>query len=386
MNESAIEISSEKLPLYSSLFDGSIDLGSLAHACVHSWLFTLPIEASPSCHPPRSVVRQRAHCCRLSRTIALFGTDQRRSVRHTRMSAWRTPILFFKKLRAFFAKPLARIGNSRRPSFRVGVAPPPSCSSPRRDDIRKRARCVWNSGRPDLAQRDSAWLSSRPPPLASVLVGGYTSVSLPLPSVPFSLPLSPSLPLSRSRSLSLFLTHANVVVRPQSCQTRARGGAFLCAALSIDPLPEVSSPSLLLSLGPRPSSPPRILPFLPLCVSLYRIPLLYPRSIIPGPSPAHSFSFAAAALLPSSLLFLSCISLLHPRLAIYRVSPSSSLRGRPLPLSTARFDARATYPFGALPLFYAPLSPFLFVDAVLVCSFLVVVDDDRRHAPIILKV
>lgn len=114
----------------------------------------------------------------------------------------------------FFSKTLERFrrSHSRKleirggPLFREGVAPPPSCGSSRRDGTRKRARCVWNSGRPDLAQRDSAWLSSRPPPPASVLVGGYTSISLPLPSVPFSLPLSPSLRLSLSHAVVVFLS------------------------------------------------------------------------------------------------------------------------------------------------------------------------------------
>lgn len=83
-------------------------LGSDTHACIHSWLYSqMPIKASPSCHPSRSVVRQRAHCCRLSRTIAL-PRHRSASIIVIRTRAWRTPILTFRKIRERFSRSHSR--------------------------------------------------------------------------------------------------------------------------------------------------------------------------------------------------------------------------------------------------------------------------------------
>lgn len=167
------------------------------------------------------------------------------------------------------------------------------------------------------------------------------SFSLPLPSVPFSLPLSPSLPISCSRSLSLFLTHADAVVRPQSCQTRAQRWciSLRCAFdrpvardfFSLSLSAHRFSLSIPLSLSSPPSTPNP--PFMHLALSYI---ILHLR-LLPwlAPSPSHLFSLRVRLYHPSPPhpLFRSCISLLRPCLAVYRVSPFSSLL---LPLSTHR--------------------------------------------------
>lgn len=254
---------------------------------------------------------------------------------------------------------------------------------------------MWNSGRPDLAQRDSAWLSSRPP-LASVLVGGYTSISLPLPSVPFFLPLFPSLPLSRRRSLSLFLTHA--VVRPQSCQTRAevvhfsalRFQSTRCQRFPLSLFLSVSHFSLPLPASVLATPNPPVLPSVRLASPYATFqpslsPRSTPRSLLfvrpyhhsPPPSPLLFFFRA----------FPSCI-LVSSFIAIPSSSPSLFLFGLPLPLSTHRPLRRACNqpPWRTTPISCVAFSLSLAVIAALVCSSLVVVDDSRRHAPVSLEV
>lgn len=96
-----------------------------AHTRVmHSWLYSqMPIKASPSCHPSRSVVRQRAHCCRLSHEQShSLGTDQRRlSLSRTRALA-NADSDFSKNSRAFFSREAALARESvirGDPLFRV---------------------------------------------------------------------------------------------------------------------------------------------------------------------------------------------------------------------------------------------------------------------------
>lgn len=258
---------------------------------------------------------------------------------------------------------------------------------------------MWNSGRPDLAQRDSAWLSSRPPPLF-VGIGRRIYVGLPSASVsPF---LSPSFSVSPSPAPSFSFSLSDARGRggaPAKLPDQSRGGAFLCAALSIDPLPEVPSLSLSLCFPflslPLPAtvlSPPRILPFFPRCVSFHRTPLsnppslpprFTPRSLLfvrpyhrspPPPFPPLPFFFRA---------FPSCV-FVSPFIARSSSSPSLTPFGRPLPLSTHRPLRRACNqpPWRTTPIPCVAFSLSLVVIVALVCSSLVVVDDSRRHASI----
>lgn len=143
---------------------------------------------------------------------------------------------------------------------------------------------MWNSGRPDLAQRESAWLVL---PLRR-----YWS-----PAIPLSLPLS--------LSFSLFLVNADVVVCQQSCQTRAEVVHF--SALRFR------------STRCQRYSPAPVLP-LTLSLLLSSIPFL----------------------LFLSSRYPSCISLFHPRRTVSRSLPSS-FNALSLPLSTPQAaKARAT--------------------------------------------
>lgn len=158
-NESAIGIFPEKrvlsyihLSTYRSILD--------RHKHTHTRVYTLVIiHKCRSRHPPRVTPFEASSDN--ARTVAGFR-EQLHSSAPISVDSLSGRVLgerrfdFLKNRETFSRSHFATIGNSRRPSFRVGVAPPPSCSSPRRDDTRKRARCVWNSGRPDLAQRDSA--------------------------------------------------------------------------------------------------------------------------------------------------------------------------------------------------------------------------------------
>lgn len=235
-------------------------------------------------------------------------------------------------------------------------------------------------------------LLSRPPPLASVLVGGYTSVSLPLPSVPFSLPLSPSLPLSRSR-LSFSLSDA-----------RGRGGApaklpdqsqrwcisLRCAfdrpvARGFLPLlPPRSSPLLATLLPPNPPVPPSVR--LALSYTTFVSPVYHSRSIprsflfvrryhcslpLLSPPPA-SFSLVHFPLASSSCRLSRFTLLVSPRSP---VTPFS----RPL-----RRACNLPYPTAHYPCFmrrFLPFSPStqcLFVRPSLLSM---TVEDMRRSFP-----
>lgn len=183
------------------------------------------------------------------------------------------------------------------------------------------------------------------------------SFSLPLPSVPFSLPLSPSLPIPCSRSLSLFLTHADAVVRPQSCQTRAQRWciSLRCAFdrpvardfFSLSLSAHRFSLSIPLSLSSPPSTPNP--PFMHLALSH----TIFHLRLLPwlAPSPSHLFSLRVRLYHPPLLIlffaraFPSCV-LVWPfiafrpfRLSCYPFQPTGS----------TRFDARATNPLDALP-------------------------------------
>ena len=179
---------------------------------------------------------------------------------------------------------------------------------------------VWTSGRPDLAQRESAWLVL---PLRR-----YWSLAIPLS-------LSPSLSPFASLSLPFWRTQTRWCVPAAKLPDQSRGGAFLCAALSIDPLPEVLSLPLL----PRP-----------------------PLSLF------HPYTLSSSTF-PSTLSFLSLLrSSLSPpvRLSLLcRRSVSLSPRFPPLP------------PIAPAPLVHFPLSsssrrlafPPLFVRRALVTPF-----------------
>lgn len=279
---------------------------------------------------------------------------------------------FFSKFRNAFGEPTREYREVRGSSlFREGVVPPPSCGSLLGGMAHAReARCVWNSGRPDLAQRDLAWLSSRLPPPMSVLVGGYTSVSLPLPSVPFSLPLFPSLPLPRRRSLSLFLTHADAVVRPQSCQTRAevvhfsalRFRSTRCRRFPLSLFLSVSHFSLPLPASVLATPNPPVLPSVrlasPYATFQPRLsPRSTPRSLLFVPPYHHSppprpllFFFRA---FPSCIFVLPFIVTPSSRVRSFSLQspvtpfnpPPVSTRVQPTPLAHYPYSMRRFLPF-----------------------------------------
>lgn len=141
---------------------------------------------------------------------------------------------------------------------------------------------VWNSGRPDLAQRESAWLVL---PLRR-----YWSLAIPL---------SPSFSLS----LSFWRTRTRWCV-PAKLPDQSRGGAFLCAALSIDPLPEVLSLPLL----------PRSLSTSPFAVSssFPSFSLRFPSSLFSAPVPLVHFPLSSLSLRFAFLLLFVERALVTP--------------------------------------------------------------------------
>lgn len=218
------------------------------------------------------------------------------------------------------------------------------------------------------------------------------SFSLPLPSVPFSLPLSPSLPIPCSRSLSLFLTHADAVVRPQSCQTRAQRWCislrcafdrpvardFFSLSLSVHRF-SISIPLSLSSTTVHPESSLYASCFIvhhspsPSTTLARPFPLpliLSSRSLIPPFSSSSSFSLVHFPLASSSGRLLRFALFVSPVTPFNPPGPPASTRVQPTPSTR--------YP----PPYANAFSLSLAVVAVLVCSSLVAVDDDRRHAPI----
>ena len=248
---------------------------------------------------------------------------------------------------------------------------------------------VWNSGRPDLAQRESAWLVL---PLRR-----YWSLAIPLS-------LSPSLSPFASLSLPFWRTQTRWCVPAAKLPDQSRGGAFLCAALSIDPLPEVLSLPLL----PRPplslfhpytlssSTFPSTLSFLSLLRSSLsppvRLSLLCRRSVSlsprfppsphrPGTSRAFpSFVLVAPARVSSSLRPTRSRYPFQPLQLLQRVQPCPLLfllsSHSTLPLLFLFFSSSCSSCFS-----FFRSRIFHVVVRLCLCSF----DADRVHAPIASK-